>query len=136
MTGGIGDDAAVVEPQRGTLDVLTTDTLVEGVHFDQAFVSPADVGHKTLAVNQSDLAAMGAAPRVALLSFSTRGLPAGVYRGTISFDPLANKTLAQKIEIEMEVLPVRLPDRVPVIPVTKLSRPSIQAVIFSPTAAL
>ena len=52
--------------------------------------------------------------RQALLSFSTRGLPAGVYRGTISFDPLANKTLAQKIKIEMEVLPVRLPDRVPV----------------------
>ncbi|MEO2196303.1 MAG: thiamine-phosphate kinase [bacterium] len=68
VTVGIGDDAAVVEPQRGTLDVLTTDTLVEGVHFDQAFVSPADLGHKTLAVNLSDLAAMGAAPRVALLS--------------------------------------------------------------------
>ncbi len=65
---GIGDDAAVVEPQRGTLDVLTTDTLVEGVHFDHAFVSPWDLGHKTLAVNLSDLAAMGAAPRVALLS--------------------------------------------------------------------
>jgi thiamine-monophosphate kinase len=64
----IGDDAAVVEPQRGTLDVLTTDTLVEGVHFDFAFVPPADVGHKTLAVNLSDLAAMGATPRVALLS--------------------------------------------------------------------
>ncbi|MDG2041071.1 MAG: thiamine-phosphate kinase, partial [Ilumatobacter sp.] len=66
----IGDDAAVVEPQRGTLDVFTTDTLVEGVHFDFAFVPPADVGHKTLAVNLSDLAAMGATPRWALLSLS------------------------------------------------------------------
>ena len=65
---GIGDDAAVVEPARGTLDVVTTDTLVEGVHFDRAFVSAADVGHRTLAVNLSDLAAMGATPRVAVLS--------------------------------------------------------------------
>lgn len=73
VTVGIGDDAAVVEPQRGTLDVLTTDTLVEGVHFDQAFVSPADLGHKTLAVNLSDLAAMGAAPRLALLSLVLPG---------------------------------------------------------------
>jgi thiamine-monophosphate kinase len=65
---GIGDDAAVVEPERNALEVLTTDALVEGVHFDQAFVGPADIGHKALAVNLSDLAAMGAAPRVALLS--------------------------------------------------------------------
>lgn len=65
---GIGDDAAVVEPDRNALDVLTTDCLVEGVHFDQAFASAADIGHKALAVNLSDLAAMGAVPRVALLS--------------------------------------------------------------------
>jgi thiamine-monophosphate kinase len=65
---GIGDDAAVVEPERNRLEVLTTDCLVEGVHFDQTFVGPADIGHKALAVNLSDLAAMGAAPRVALLS--------------------------------------------------------------------
>lgn len=65
---GIGDDAAVVEPERNALEVLTTDCLVEGVHFDLAFVSPADVGHKALAVNLSDVAAMGAVPRLALLS--------------------------------------------------------------------
>lgn len=70
---GIGDDAAVVEPARGTLDVVTTDTLVEGVHFDRAFVSAADVGHRTLAVNLSDLAAMGATPRVAVLSLVLPG---------------------------------------------------------------
>ena len=50
------------------LEVLTTDCQVEGVHFDQTFVGAADIGHKALAVNLSDLAAMGAAPRVALLS--------------------------------------------------------------------
>ena len=57
-----------MEPARGALDVVTTDTLVEGVHFDRSFVSAADVGHKTLAINLSDLAAMGAAPRVAVLA--------------------------------------------------------------------
>ena len=65
---GIGDDAAVVEPERNLLEVLTTDCQVEGVHFDQTFVGAEDIGHKALAVNLSDLAAMGAAPRVALLS--------------------------------------------------------------------
>jgi thiamine-monophosphate kinase len=65
---GIGDDAAVLEPERNLLEVLTTDCQVEGVHFDQTFVGAADIGHKALAVNLSDLAAMGASPRVALLS--------------------------------------------------------------------
>jgi thiamine-monophosphate kinase len=65
---GIGDDAAVVAPERNLLEVLTTDCQVEGVHFDLTFVGAADIGHKALAVNLSDLAAMGAAPRVALLS--------------------------------------------------------------------
>jgi len=67
---GIGDDAAVLEPPRNQLDVVTTDALVEHVHFDRRFSSPADVGHKALAVNLSDLAAMGAEPRAALLSLA------------------------------------------------------------------
>lgn len=70
---GIGDDAAAVEPERGTIDVLTTDTLVEGVHFDRRFCPPGAIGHRALAVNLSDLAAMGAAPRVALLSLVLPG---------------------------------------------------------------
>ena len=65
---GIGDDAAVTTGVRGELDVLTTDALVEGVHFDLRFSSFADVGYKALAVNVSDIAAMGATPRLALLS--------------------------------------------------------------------
>jgi thiamine-monophosphate kinase len=73
VTVGIGDDAAVVEPERNRLEVLTTDVMVEGVHFDRAFCDPESIGHKALAVNLSDLAAMGAAPRLALLSL---GLPA------------------------------------------------------------
>jgi thiamine-monophosphate kinase len=67
---GPGDDAAVIEPERGALDVLTTDAQVEGVHFDSRFVPPEAIGHRALAVNVSDLAAMGAAPRAALLSLA------------------------------------------------------------------
>ena len=70
---GIGDDAAVIEPDRGALTVVTTDTLVEGIHFDLALGSPADAGHKALAANLSDLAAMGAAPRAVLLALSLPG---------------------------------------------------------------
>jgi thiamine-monophosphate kinase len=65
---GPGDDAAVIRPERGALDVLTTDAQVEGIHFDRRFVPPDAIGHRALAVNLSDLAAMGAAPRAALLS--------------------------------------------------------------------
>jgi thiamine-monophosphate kinase len=65
---GIGDDAAVLLPERNRAEVLTTDALVEGVHFDRAYVPAAAIGHKALAVNLSDLAAMGAEPRGALLS--------------------------------------------------------------------
>jgi thiamine-monophosphate kinase len=65
---GAGDDAAVVEPERGSLEILTTDSQVETVHFDRRFVPPEAIGHRALAVNLSDIAAMGARPRLALLS--------------------------------------------------------------------
>src|SRR5215216_2191162 len=68
MLVGIGDDAAVVEPERNRVEVLSVDALVEGIHFDRAFVPPEGIGHRALAVNLSDLAAMGAAPRLALVS--------------------------------------------------------------------
>ena len=67
---GIGDDAAVVAPTRNAQTVLTTDAQVEGVHFDRRFSSPSDIGSRALAVNLSDLAAMGATPRWALLSLA------------------------------------------------------------------
>jgi thiamine-monophosphate kinase len=70
---GIGDDAAVVAPARNRLEVLTVDAIVEGVHFDRRFTPPGAVGHRALAVNLSDLAAMGAEPRLALLSLALPG---------------------------------------------------------------
>ena len=72
---GIGDDAAVAKPERGALEILTTDGLIEGVHFDRRFSTPRDIGWKALAVNLSDVAAMGGTPRLALLSLS---LPAAL----------------------------------------------------------
>ena len=72
---GIGDDAAVAVPERGALEILTTDALVESVHFDRRLSSPADIGWKALAVNLSDVAAMGGTPRLALLSL---GIPDGL----------------------------------------------------------
>ena len=82
---GIGDDAAVVEPERNRVEVLSVDALVEGIHFDRAFVPPEAIGHRALAVNLSDLAAMGAAPRLALLSFALpAGLPLEDFEGIIA----------------------------------------------------
>jgi thiamine-monophosphate kinase len=60
---GPGSDCAAVRVARGQELVSTTDALVEGVHFDFRWFSPAEVGHKALAVNLSDLAAAGAKPR-------------------------------------------------------------------------
>jgi len=64
---GAGDDAAIIAPTPGCELVASVDMLVEGRHF-LADTDPARLGHKTLAVNLSDIAAMGATPRWALLA--------------------------------------------------------------------
>lgn len=66
---GVGDDAAVVDP-RPHPGVLTTDMLVEGVHFEIGATSPHDLGHKAVTVNVSDIAAMGGSPRFGLVSLA------------------------------------------------------------------
>lgn len=66
---GIGDDAALLQPRAGSELAVSTDTLVAGVHFP-AGTAPFDIGWKSLAVNLSDLAAMGAEPAWALLALS------------------------------------------------------------------
>jgi thiamine-monophosphate kinase len=68
---GIGDDAAVWQPSRSHRSVITTDALVEGVHFTRAAMSAADAGHRALASNLSDIAAMGAKPVLATIAFGT-----------------------------------------------------------------
>jgi thiamine-monophosphate kinase len=77
---GIGDDAAVVDVPAGQRLVACTDTLVAGVHFLPATV-PADVGWKALAVNLSDLAAMGAEPAWALVALALPAADAGFVTG-------------------------------------------------------
>jgi thiamine-monophosphate kinase len=72
---GIGDDAAALLPAPGNLTLITTDMLLEGVHFDLAFCDPQSLGRKSLSVNLSDLAAMGAHPRHFLLGIA---LPADI----------------------------------------------------------
>lgn len=65
---GIGDDAAIVETSPKQLTVLTTDMLVENIHFCLDSITPFQLGYKSLAVNISDMAAMAAIPRFALIS--------------------------------------------------------------------
>ena len=66
---GIGDDCAVVRVGDRQL-LLTTDALVEGVHFRRSWDRPAGLGRRAFAVNASDIAAMGGRPRYALLSLA------------------------------------------------------------------
>lgn len=66
---GIGDDAALLRPNAGMELAVTTDTLIQGRHFD-AQMRPQDLAWKALAVNLSDLAAMGACPRWFTLALS------------------------------------------------------------------
>src|SRR5512142_3473648 len=83
---GIGDDAAAFRPRPGALTLVSTDMMVEGVHFDLAYTPFEALGHKALSVNISDIAAMGGRTRYYLVSvalrpeFRTEDLDA-LYRG-------------------------------------------------------
>ncbi len=67
---GIGDDAAATSLTPGMALLSTADLLAEGIHFDLAWSDATDLGRKSLAVNLSDIAAMGGNPRYALLSLA------------------------------------------------------------------
>ncbi len=69
---GIGDDAAWVDHPRGS-SLITADLLIEGIHFDLKWTTLVDLGYKSLAVNLSDIAAMGGVPAYVMLSL---GIPA------------------------------------------------------------
>jgi thiamine-monophosphate kinase len=72
---GIGDDAAAWQPSRSNRSVITTDALVENVHFRRDAMTPQAIGHRALAANLSDIAAMGARPVLATIAL---GIPADV----------------------------------------------------------
>lgn len=96
---GIGDDAAVWQPSRAHRSVITSDALVEGVHFTCDAMSPAQIGQRAMASNISDVAAMGARPHLATVALS---LPAGwtqdrvleLYRGMLAAGDDAGVTIA------------------------------------------
>lgn len=97
---GIGDDAAVLAVPAGQELVVAIDTMVEGVHFPRG-TSPQDIGWKALAVNLSDLAAMGATPAWALLALT---MPRADADATASFiDGLAQgfSELAQSYRLAL-----------------------------------
>ncbi len=72
---GIGDDCAVTEGFGGQKQLIGTDLLIEGIHFRSEWTSYRDLGHKALAVNLSDIAAMGGRPENFFLSLA---LPASM----------------------------------------------------------
>lgn len=79
LTRHIGDDGAVFDPSFAASLVVTTDMLIEDVHFKRRWISPRFLGRKTLAVNLSDLAAMGARPYACLLALALPSEGAGDY---------------------------------------------------------
>ncbi|MCP1374016.1 thiamine-phosphate kinase [Dyella lutea] len=79
---GIGDDAALLAVPAGQELAVAIDTLVEGMHFPRG-TAPADIGWKALAVNLSDLAAMGATPAWALLALTLPAQPADAQQDLI-----------------------------------------------------
>lgn len=67
---GIGDDCAVIDVGEGLLQLISTDSLVQGIHFSTLFSSPGEIAQKSIAVNISDITAMGGIPKYILLSIS------------------------------------------------------------------
>ena len=93
---GIGDDCAVLETAGDSVLLVTTDTLIEGIHFTARTMPPEALGWKALAANISDIAAMGGAPHTAFLSI---GLKSGTKVSFLESFMAGFKTLADKTGI-------------------------------------
>jgi thiamine-monophosphate kinase len=93
----IGDDVAVIDMGRKTL-LLTTDILIEDIHFERSWIDPYHLGRKSLAVNLSDVAAMGGIPKYFLISI---GLPKHI---PISFTSLVYRGMkdeAKRFQVDL-----------------------------------
>ncbi len=95
---GIGDDAAVFSIGKGRVALLTTDILIENVHFIRNKISPHDLGYKSMAVNLSDIAAMGAKPEHAFISI---GIPEDIDTDYIDMFYQGVKELAKKYSVNI-----------------------------------
>lgn len=86
VTAGIGDDAAVVEAPKSGKILLTTDTMVENVHFNTSYARAEDIGYKAMASNISDIAAMAGIPEYAMVTLGLNSdtdveFITGLYKG-------------------------------------------------------
>ena len=94
---GIGDDVAVIE-MRGKVLLVTTDILIEGIHFDRAWIDPYCLGKKALMVNLSDIAAMGGVPKYFLISL---GLPKNLSLSFISLFYRGLKEGTKRFQVDL-----------------------------------
>jgi thiamine-monophosphate kinase len=94
---GIGDDAAVLELDARRYQLFTTDMIVEGVHFLKG-AAPRAIGHKALACNISDIAAMGGVPSFAVVSI---GIPRGLSAGYVQRIYAGMSALAKKFGVSI-----------------------------------
>jgi thiamine-monophosphate kinase len=95
---GIGDDAAAFITDPGYLNLITTDLLVERIHFLREAISGFDLGYKSLAVNLSDIAAMGGTAREAFVSIA---IPEGCHLDYLEQIYDGIKNLAAKFEVNV-----------------------------------
>ena len=94
---GIGDDVAVFET-KGKALLATTDILIEDIHFERTWIDPYHLGRKALAVNLSDIAAMGGTPKYFLLSL---GLPKDLPLSFISRFYRGLKEMAKPFQVDL-----------------------------------
>jgi thiamine-monophosphate kinase len=94
---GMGDDVAVIKMEAKVL-LITTDILIEGVHFGRSWIDPYPLGRKALAVNLSDIASMGGVPKYFLISV---GLPKNLHISFISSFYRGLKREAKQFRVEL-----------------------------------
>ena len=94
---GIGDDVAVIE-MRGKVLLVTTDILIDGIHFDRSWIDPYCLGKKALMVNLSDIAAMGGVPKYFLISL---GLPKNLSLSFISLFYRGLKEGTKRFQVDL-----------------------------------
>jgi thiamine-monophosphate kinase len=94
---GIGDDVAVIDIGRKAL-LITTDILIEDIHFERSWTDPFSLGKKALNVNLSDIAAMGGVPKSFLISI---GFPKDLPLSFISSFYLGLKDSAKRFQVDL-----------------------------------
>jgi len=97
LVQGIGDDVAVIGKGLTAL-LVTTDILIEDIHFDLSWTDPYTLGRKSLAVNLSDIASMGGTPKYFLISI---GLPKNLPLSFVSSFYQGLKKEAKRYQVEL-----------------------------------